>query len=55
LKKATELSTAGGPFEATAKADPKEIKKLKDELAKAHVTIVDQGKKRELFPSTCVG
>ena len=48
LKKALELPTAGGPFEAAAKADPKEMKKLKDELAKAHLTIVDQGKKCEL-------
>jgi len=51
LKKASELPTAGGPFEAAAKADPKEIKKLKDELAKAHLTIVDQGKKCELLRS----
>ncbi|KAK8844149.1 hypothetical protein IAR55_006943 [Kwoniella newhampshirensis] len=39
LKEATGLPSAGGPFEAgsasSAKADPKEIRALKDELAKA--------------------
>ena len=38
LEKATALPSAGGPFDAV-KADPKEVKALKEELTKAKATI----------------
>lgn len=42
LKEATALPAAGAPFEAPVKADPKEVKMLKEELAKSKAALRDR-------------